>query len=701
MLRRHSLSVLVAVAVAAAACTNDSPSPDLTINRSRASAQLRHFESCDDLVVNLRDNVRERTRTMLLQQREMLRDNGGYFRGGDLLAGAPEAAVDDSNGAGRQEGVDFSGTNNQEQGVDEADIVKTDGYFIYALNGDRLEILGVPEFGQLTAVSSLRLEGYPQQMLLDGDRAVVFSSIYAYDGGNASRDVAALLQNDDGSSHGDVLTKVTVVALGADRTSPRVERELFLQGYLLTGRRVEHNVRVANYAFFDVPGLRTWLDVSSNVWDSVLPESVRFAEIDRAFDEAIRQNDVVLARTQLSHFVPRLLERQGTGLVDLPLQADACTNVAIPEDGSSFGFTSLLTLGLEGDTIAVEADHVVTNYPVLYSSTDTLILAEQAQDWWWYWGNEDFVEATNLHRFDLKGSTTTYTGSGRVDGTVLNQFALSEHDGIVRVASTEGQWGRWWLANPEPAVTQVVTLGGANSLEVLGTVGGIAPNERLWSVRFTPSEAYLVTFQNIDPLWTIDLSDVANPRVLGELEVPGVSTYIHPLGDTLLTIGLGGGDGGLGLDWGSTQLSLFDISDRTAPTLSSTLALSAGDARDGWQYSYSEATYEHKAFTYWGPLAQVAVPLSTWRWDNSGFYEYKSELVLAHAEEGQPLSIDARIDHSEFFNGSRGEWYDYRDIRRSIFMGDYLYAISDKGVTATRLTDLEVTARVALRGFPR
>jgi hypothetical protein len=100
-----------------------------------------------------------------------------------------------------------------------------------------------------------------------------------------------------------------------------------------------------------------------------------------------------------------------------------------------------------------------------------------------------------------------------------------------------------------------------------------------------------VTFQNIDPLWTVDLSDVKNPRILGELHVPGVSTYIHPLGDHLLTIGLGGTDDGL--DWGTTQLSMFNITDRTQPALESSLQLSAGSAQDGWQYSSSEATYEH------------------------------------------------------------------------------------------------------------
>lgn len=691
--RRLSLLALV-TALVGAACT-DAPNPLDIGARGRTSAALRSYESCEALGDDLREHTRERARTMLLQQREQLRQGGGWWFGVD--AGAPAAEGDAVNDSGtRQEGVDFSGTNNQEHGVDEADIVKTDGFFIYTLNGDRLEILGVPEFGQLTATSSTTIEGWPTQLLLSGDRAVVLSQIYAWEQDRASP-LGALLFNDDGSVHGESLVKITVLDLGEDRLAPRVERELYLEGHVLTGRRIDDVVRLASYAWFEVPGLQSWLDVDYSIFDAVVPESIRFAEIDRALDRALAHNDDVLAAVEVEHFVPRLFERAGDRIIERNLRRDACRNVAIPEDGVAFGFTSLLTLGLEGDDISVEADHVVSNYPIIYSSTDTLLLAEPAQDWWWYWGNEAFDEATNIHRFRLDGATTNYTGSGRVDGTLLGQFALDAHDDVVRVAATVGRFNRWWEENPAPETSHLTTLGGATSLNVLGRVDGIAPNERLWSVRFTDDEAYLVTFQNIDPLWTVDLSDVTNPRILGELHVPGVSTYIHPLGDHLLTIGLAGTD--QGLEWGVTQLSLFDITDRAAPTLSSSLRLSAGETRDGWQYGYSEATYEHKAFSYWGPQSAVAIPLSTWRWDDQGGYEYKSQLVLARAEAGVDLEVLGTVDHADFYNADPNIWWDFRDIRRSYFMGDYIYAVSDKGVTCHRVADLTQTASVSLLGW--
>ncbi len=198
----------------------------------------------------------------------------------------------------------------------------------------------------------------------------------------------------------------------------------------------------------------------------------------------------------------------------------------------------------------------------------------------------------------------------------------------------------------------------------------------------------------MDPLWTIDLSDPTNPTILGELHIPGVSTYIHPLpnGD-LLTIGMPGGEDGLGLDWSMTQLSLFNLSDLTNPTLADTQQLTPAYVDDdctsirycGWSWSYSEATYEHKAFTYWEPAGLLAVPLSTHRYvydtieidgrtySYSG-YEYVSKLMLIDVDmENRTLSMHGEIDHSSFYNddnGVSGWWSGDSNVRRSVFMAD-------------------------------
>jgi hypothetical protein len=678
--------------------------PDIDIGpRARTSAALEAYESCDALLTDLRTNLSEEMRTHLrMAEQQLLNDE--YYWGGPVVmedGNASPAAGTDSGG--RQQGVDFSGTNNQESGVDEADIVKTDGYFIYVLNGGTLRILGVPEFGELTDVSTVDLEGWPTQMLVGERRAVVFSNLYAWDL-PADHPLREHIGTEDPEWgwywHGNALTKVTIIDLDDARQSPTVTRELYLEGNYLTGRRVDAAVRMASYATFDVQGLQYWPELPDTFYNFGPLNPARGSTVRNAVNDAIADNELIIANTDLDDFLPRLFERVGGAVVPYGFGGESCRNFSTSRDGQSRGFTSLLTLDLAASSLSVESDHVMTNWPVLYSSEDTLLLAEIAQDWWWYWGNEGFEEATNLHRFDVSGPDTTYTGSGRVSGVVTDQFALDVHAGQVRVAATEGQWGRWWEPEPEPPTTHVTVLEGESALMPIGNVTGIAPDERLWSVRFTDDKAFLVTFQNIDPLWTIDLSDPRAPRVLGELEVPGVSTYIHPLDEGhLLTIGMAGAEGG-GLDWGKTQLSLFDVTDYRNPKLDSALQLSPGNPNDGWTYSYSEATYEHKAFQYWGPQALLAIPLSTYRWTNDyNDYEYKTTLTLVNAAAEEDLTVYGEIDHSHFYNsGEDGWWWAYRDVRRSIFMGDFVYAISDRGVTSHRIDDLTLTASVELEG---
>jgi uncharacterized secreted protein with C-terminal beta-propeller domain len=326
-----------------------------------------------------------------------------------------------------------------------------------------------------------------------------------------------------------------------------------------------------------------------------------------------------------------------------------------------------------------------------------------------------------------------------VPGYVYGQFALSEYNGYVRVATTTDAWLRGWQEDPPEMNNHVYVLGGKYDLTETGHVSDLGIGERIWSSRFVGDKAYVVTFRTIDPLWTVDLSDPFNPQVIGELEIPGVSTYIHPMDDDhLLTIGFGGDEDGL--DW-STQVSLFDVSDFANPTLASALSLKPEvENEDDWSWSWSEATYEHKAFQYWGPMSMLAVPLSTYRYvyeesdgssdgasesgepvddteeENSsdsgesdvsdssegswggGYYEYVSQLALINAQSGEELTRYGSIDHSDFFNSENRYWH-YRDVRRSIFMGDYLYAISDRGITAHKLEDMSLSAQVTLPGF--
>ena len=146
---------------------------------------------------------------------------------------------------------------------------------------------------------------------------------------------------------------------------------------------------------------------------------------------------------------------------------------------------------------------------------------------------------TEIHRFDTSDpARTTYRSSGSVPGFVLNQFALSEDRGALRVATTEEPL---WMAGAQQRDAEsgvsVLREEGAK-LVTVGRVGGLGKGERIYAVRFLGDAGYLVTFRQVDPLYTLDLSDPRAPKAVGELKVAGYSAYLHPVGDGLL-LGVG------------------------------------------------------------------------------------------------------------------------------------------------------------------
>jgi len=691
--------------------------------RSIGSPQLQGYDDCEDLERSLKYSLEEEYRIQLLQAAAEEYYYGGGIWMEDDMEMVADTASGAEGGASAQprtapklvEGEDYSGTNNQESGVDEADFVKTDGYNIYYLQGQKLHIFGVPEFGQITDLSNTTVEGTPQAMMLDGDQLVVISTLSPWSLSRSSPVIDEMgWDGEYGNWRTSSLTKFTVYDV-ADRNDPDVERELYIEGSYITAREVNGTVRTVSHAWMDVQGLRTWLDLPAGYWNLDYDDSLRTEIRQKIAWETIQENREVLSTLTLEELLPQVYEYSNGSVTTHTMTDGQCADFVAPSEGFNRGISSIFALDLSSAEFDFEVDHIVGTYPQVYASQNLLVLAESAFDWWWFWGNDEANEMTNLHTFDISGEATLYTGSGRINGTVVNQFALSEHEGVLRVASTAGQWARWWMEDPEPMSSQLVTLVRSMDVETqeqilveAGRVDGIAPGERIWSARFDGDRAYIVTFEQIDPLWVIDVSDETQPTILGELKVPGVSTYIHPLSrNHLLTIGLGpANEDGTGLDWSGTQISLFNITDPTAPSQDAALRLSPVNTNESdWVWSWSEATYESKAFQYWAPKELLAVPLSTYRYidyeiNNRYYwsYEYVSKLMLVDVNETTGnLSVYGTVDHSDLYTqDENNRWWNEYNIRRSIFMGDYVYAISSAGITATNLTTLEETARVLI-----
>ena len=662
--------------VAAIGCGDDNPYQ----TTASAVTELTQYESCADLERDLKDMLIAEAETNI--KLSVVRGVG--FPGlPEIDAVADEA---DSSAPTREEGKDFSGTNNQVAGVDEADFVKTDGFHIFLINGNRLHIMGVPEFGALDPITETELEGTPQEMLYDAEskRMVVFSQINAYSLPEEHPIRALVGANDDELNwywRVSLLSKLTVLDL-SDPKKPALIRELFMEGWYQTARLVDATVRMGTYALIELPP-----SVYRAMWSFEMSDAERSLSIRDAIN-----------KLSLSDLTPFLYERLADGkIVEHVLSQSSCRAFSRPSNSQARGITSLYSLDVMRAEMEFDADHIVTNSPTIYASSESLYVAEPANDWWWFWWNEDHVDQLNIHKFDTRSAgKSQYVGSGRVKGRLHNQFSLDEYEGKLRVATTQNWWNRWWEEDPPAATNHVFVLEHKqNRLEEIGHVGDIAKNERIFAARFVGDRGYLVTFEQVDPLFTLDLSNPEEPRVEGELHIFGFSTYIHPIADDqLLTIGVGGDENGA--NW-RTQVSMFDVSKPEDPTLADVEEL----VQDG-EWGWSEAMYEHKAFQYWAPEQLLAIPLSasrSWAVADGWHWEQTSTLQLIRVSTTEGLSHYGEIDHSYLFNREEEQYWYNPAIRRSIFMGNYIYAISDKGITVHDVDSLDKVDEEPLPGI--
>ena len=659
--------LLLLTLMVAACSTDDTPRDHL---QAKTTA-LNQYASCGTLETDLKQQLINEVNA------DIDHAGDGSFGYGAETAGDASG----TSGGTRTEGVDYSGTNNQEQGVDEGDLVKSDGYHLYALNGNRLHVFGTPSFGDLVPESVTEIEGHPREMLMDAgaNRLVVFSMIevYSLPDGHPLKQLVGW-QDDQWYWRISELTKITVLDI-TDRTAPHLVREVYFEGWYDTARKVDSTVRMAAYSWLSLPWVYSWW----HVWD----QSGHDAD---ATKQAMAQK---INSLHLSDLIPQMYVRTPNGqFVTNSLSTSSCQSFYRPTDSHSRGLASIISFDLLGDNFFWDADHVVSNWPTFYESQHRLVIAENAHDWWWFYWFRDDPEQTNIHVFDTShAGTTAYLGSGRIDGSLWSSFNIDEQNGDIRVAATTGGWWHFGSQAAAPVENHIYVLaqpGPGQHFATVGHIDGITVGERITASRFLGNQAFLTTYRNVDPLLTIDLSDRTHPRVLGQLEVPGYSTYLHPMGDHgLLSIGVSGPG------WGTTNISMFDVANPASPKLTTNLPITQPG---GWEWS--EALWDHKAFQYWAPKGLLAIPSSNYVYSNN-LYHYLSKLELINVDPvNGSLSLHGEIDHSAYYNADQGYW-SFTDIRRAVFMGDFVYAISDKAITVHRTSDLVQVNHAPLPGY--
>ncbi len=650
------------------------PDPQLQppTNVEGLSFALNRFEDCDQLSDYLADVIVEE----LISSRY---GEGGWLAGEDDTA---EAAPGNDGGGDAPD--DYTGTNNQEEGVDEADLVKTDGTHIYVANGSHLSIVKSWPAEETERIAQVEVGGNAHNLFLRGDRALVFSYIYG---------------QEDNVFEGFELrgwsgTRMTIVNI-ADRANPVIERHIDMEGYFANGRMIEGDVYMVLNTYFNLPQ-EAWELVWSRDGNSDLPEmdwqaSELEKELIRARARSILRPRVeaMMARTDVSQWLPLMRQAQPATITEAtPERMYACNDIYRPNELTQRGVLSIVHVDLDNGEAPVRSTGLLANGWQIYASQENLYVALSSNWWWWGWGSTD-VE-THIHKFNLSNHTTgpRYVASGKVPGWTLNQFSMSEHEGHLRVATTESVW---WN-DGQGGNNLFVMEDRQGELTTVGSVEGIEPDEQIFAMRMMGDKGYMVTFRQTDPLFTFDLSDPRNPRLLGELHMPGFSSYLHPLGDDhLLAVGREGDEEGR--VWG-IAIQIFDVSDPRNPLLAHKHVIETGD------WSWSEALWNHHAFTFHRGVLSIPAYVYNYDEDNRGGSYFSGLMVFDIDAEGG-ISQRGGIDHSDLasrqacpYIGRDREYcqdfYEYNwyaQMRRSVYIEDYLYSLSGIGLKVSMLDD--------------
>jgi hypothetical protein len=514
---------------------------------------------------------------------------------------------------------DFSGTNTQELDVDEPDVIKTDGRRVFAVTDQTLRVID-PAGG---VTGTLALDGFDHRLLLRGDRVLVVASKGASPETMVGRPIAP-----------DVAPQqsVTIVTEIDVSGAPKVMRTMEVPGRFIDARQ---NGATARLVIDAVP-------------DPIIP--TQGESLGKAVGDA-----------NLGRFLGRTVLKSNLSGKTFKRNLAPCQAVTHPAKFSGLDVLAILTVDLDRGMYSLDRDGVMAGAQVVYGSAGSLYVASHR----YVRGLEQGSAVpqgvrTEIHRFDISdASKTVYKATGTVPGFILNNYALSEYDGDLRVASTEAP--PWITGNIPPSASRVTVLrqDGAKLVQV-GAVGGLGQGERIYAVRFMGERGYIVTFRQVDPLYTLDLSDPTAPKVAGELKIPGYSAYLHPVGENLLL--------GVGRDGAGVKASLFDVSNMAAPREVTALGLGAGS---------TAVESEPHAFLFWAPKNLVVMPLQTYDGSTTPFLGAVGVKVSPTA-----LTEVGRVTHHSQARG------DDAPIERSLVIGDKLYTLSWLGLVTSNLDNL-------------
>jgi inhibitor of cysteine peptidase len=587
---------------------------------------MKHFTSYDELKNFLAANTQ---------------DGSTYYGGGPLdsqFFGSTRETLDGAAPVPAQIGESgdysvnsYSTTNIQVEGVDEADIVKTDGKYIYVATNNNFYsasqnnvyiVKADPQDLRVIAEIALGNNTYVAGLFLsqDSSKLVVLGSqyqVYTYE--EAARSEGVMIYPYPSS----VNTFLCVYDV-SEKASPVLARNLTLSGSYFNSRMIGNYV----YAVVSQP---TYL-INNDV---VLPQVYENAKASEIEPTRIYYADIVDNYFTFTTFI-------GLNIMD---DAQEPTNMTVMMGGTSNMYVSL--------------SNIYVTYPTW---------SEQGQ-------------YTSIYRVRVNGSELTFEAKGSVPGYVLNQYSMDEYNGHFRLATT-------WQKTTQMNNVYVLNM----NLTTVGKLEDLAKEERIYSARFMGDKCYLVTFRQIDPFFVLDMSNPADPKVAGELKIPGYSSYLHPFDENHVI--------GLGKENNTVKLSLFDVTNVNAPTEIAKYIVE-GD------YTDSEALQEPKAFLFDKQKELLVIPISKTNYgvidtkDGETFEQqggfWQGAYVFKLTTSG--FTLRGGITHQEYTTSSQYYYgYDYNMwVHRALYIDNTLYTVSNAKVKLNNLDTLALITEVNLR----
>lgn len=554
-------------------------------------------------------------------------------------ASAASASKDDS---------DYSKTNTQVEGVDEADIVKTDGNYIYQVNNKRIIITSINPAEQMSITSIIKedaIDFSPIEMYIDGDKLTVIS--------NVSRNMPQTYDsaNDVAPTTGGVASKRMILPYPggqyyvqcavyniADRANPVRERDFEIEGNYVSSRKIDNIVYLVTNKYVNM-----------------------YYPVD--------DGGVVS---------PLLKDTATNG----DYKAIPLTNICYFPNFKESNYASISSLDIRQPKQEAKVETFLGAGNNIYVSRDNMYIATSTY--------EDNESKTLVYKFSLNNGDITFLAKESVPGNIINQFSMDEYEGNFRIATTS--YG---------TVDNVMS----NNLYILdsamqrrGSITGIAPNESIYSTRFVGNRGYMVTFQQVDPLFVLDLSDIDNPKILGKLKIPGYSNYLHPIDENhILGFGKDAEQYGSTAYYQGMKMALFDVTDVSNPK-------QEFEEKIGDRGTDSDLLYNHKALLYDPERNLLAFPVTvnTVKDNNGsatqyGEFEFNGAYVYNFSVDSG-FQFKGKITHltdEDYLKA--GNYFDYqKKIDRILYANGNLFTTSSFGIQAHNADTLQLIKSIEI-----